>query len=49
VWVISFFSSLAGIGVNMVFIDILEASKFAISFWLMLGISLSSIKLLKNE
>lgn len=31
------FATIPGVALNMVFIDILEASKFAILFWLMLG------------
>lgn len=38
-FVAAIFASLPGVFLNMVFIDILEASKFAIMFWLMLGIS----------
>jgi chromate transport protein ChrA len=33
------FTALAGVALNMVFIDILEASKFAIMFWLLLGLA----------
>ncbi len=35
-------SAFSGILLNMVFIDILEASKFAISFWLLLGMAVST-------
>ena len=35
---------LAGSFLNMVFIDILEASKFAIMFWLLLGMTVSHIR-----
>jgi O-antigen ligase len=35
---------LAGSFLNMVFIDILEASKFAIMFWLFLGITISHMR-----
>jgi len=38
---LSIFSALPGIFLNMVFIDILEASKFAIMFWLLLGMAVS--------
>jgi len=48
-FIVSVFSALFGIALNMVFIDILEASKFAIIFWLTLGLSLSSLKYAKNE
>jgi O-antigen ligase len=37
------FCAIPGIFLNMVFIDILEASKFAILFWLLLGISFGLI------
>lgn len=37
---------IAGILVNAVFIDVFEASKFAISFWLLMGMS---IALIQNE
>ena len=33
--------SLAGVGLNMVFIDILEASKFAMMFWLLMGFAVA--------
>ncbi|OGC69525.1 hypothetical protein A2415_05230 [candidate division WWE3 bacterium RIFOXYC1_FULL_39_7] len=33
--------SLTGVGLNMVFIDILEASKFAMMFWLMMGFAVA--------
>ncbi len=49
VYILGILASVPGIMLNMVFIDIMEASKFAISFWLLAGISLSSIKLAKNE
>lgn len=38
------FAAIPGIMLNMVFIDILEASKFAISFWLLLGLAVAVIK-----
>ena len=37
IFVVGIFSAISGVLLNMVFIDILEASKFAICFWLMLG------------
>lgn len=43
VFVLGIFASLFGISLNMVFIDILEASKFAIIFWLFLGLVCSVI------
>lgn len=47
-FVISIFSSLFGISLNMLFIDILEASKFAIVFWLILGLTIANINNAKN-
>lgn len=44
-----FMSSLPGIMLIMVFIDILESSKFAIVFWLIFGIAISSTKLFKKK
>jgi hypothetical protein len=41
--------SFCGILLNAVFIDIFEASKFAIIFWLLIGISVSLIKYGQNE
>lgn len=41
--------SIPGVFLNMVFIDILEASKFAIIFWLLLGLAVRSVLLNKNE
>lgn len=41
IFVAGAFAALPGIFVNMIFIDILEASKFAILFWLILGIALA--------
>lgn len=40
---------LAGSFLNMVFIDILEASKFAIMFWLLLGITISHLRTVENN
>jgi len=37
-------SAIPGILLNMMFIDLLEASKFAIMFWLMLGIAVSEVQ-----
>lgn len=37
-------ASLVGVFINAVFIDIFEASKFAIIFWLMIGLLVSTIK-----
>jgi hypothetical protein len=39
IFVLSVFGALAGVLLNMVFVDILEASKFAIHFWLILGLA----------
>jgi hypothetical protein len=36
--------SLVGVLLNAVFIDVFEASKFAISFWLLTGFSMGLIK-----
>lgn len=44
-FVIGVFSAIFGVLLNMVFIDLLEASKFAIAFWLMLGISVGALRL----
>jgi hypothetical protein len=41
--------SLAGVGLNMVFIDILEASKFAVMFWLMMGMTVALVRINKND
>lgn len=38
------FASLPGIFLNAVFIDIFEASKFAIIFWILLGFALANLK-----
>lgn len=43
------FGSLPGLFLNTMFIDIFEASKFAIIFWLVAGLSLSTIKYGKSE
>lgn len=40
-YVVGVFAAISGVLVNMVFIDLLEASKFAITFWLMLGFAFS--------
>lgn len=42
VFVVSLISALPGVMLIMVFIDILESSKFAIIFWLLVGIAISS-------
>lgn len=44
VFTYSLFASLVGILINAVFIDIFEASKLALSFWLLMGMSLYFIK-----
>jgi hypothetical protein len=46
---IGILSAIPGVMLNMVFIDILEASKFATVFWLLLGISISTLKIAKYE
>ena len=43
-FVSSVLASIAGVLISMTFIDILEASKFAITFWLMNGISMRLTK-----
>lgn len=47
-FVAGIFATIPGVMLNMVFIDILEASKFAIMFWLLLGISIALVSK-KNE
>jgi len=44
IFLLSLIAALPGIFLNMVFIDLLEASKFAISFWLMLGLGVGVIR-----
>ncbi len=41
---VAIIASLPGIFLNAVFIDIFEASKFAIIFWMLLGFSLANLK-----
>lgn len=41
--------ALPGIALNATFIDILEASKFAIIFWLMMGMAVGILRTTKNE
>lgn len=43
------FAALTGVALNMVFIDILEASKFAIMFWLLLGLAVGISRNEKTE
>lgn len=43
VFIVSAIAAFPGILLNMVFIDILEASKFAICFWLMIGVAIATI------
>lgn len=47
-FVAGFFAGLSGIFINAVFIDIFEASKFAIIFWLLMGIALGLIGVSKK-
>ena len=47
--VLGILGSIPGVLLNMVFIDILEASKFAILFWLMLGLSIKTVDIVKND
>lgn len=42
VYVMCILGSIVGIGLYMVFIDILEASKFAVNFWLLLGFAMGA-------
>jgi len=44
-----YFGGLVGILLNAVFIDVFEASKFAIIFWLMTGLTVGIIRKFKNE
>jgi len=48
-FLVGLFAALPGIALNMVFIDILEASKFAIMFWLLSGFAVSLATKHKNE
>ena len=48
-YILGLFSSIFGIGINLIFIDLLEASKFAIIFWLMLGIAINIVSNYKYE
>ena len=41
--------SLSGLFINAVFIDIFESSKFALLFWLMIGMAMSLVTYAKNE
>ena len=43
-FIIGVFSAISGVLLNMVFIDLLEASKFAIAFWLILGFVVGLVK-----
>lgn len=44
-----FFGGTVGVFINAVFIDVFEASKFAILFWLFTGMALSLIRSKQNE
>lgn len=48
-FVAGFLGSLPGLFLNATFIDIFEASKFAILFWLLMGIFVSQLRLNNNE
>lgn len=48
VYVLGILAAIPGVLLNMVFIDILEASKFAIMFWLLVGFAVKSV-VLENE
>jgi len=43
IFVLAITAAIPGIMLNMVFIDILEASKFALMFWLLIGIAISAV------
>jgi O-antigen ligase len=47
-YLLGMISALPGVFLNALFIDIFEASKFAIIFWLMMGLAYGSIKLAKK-
>lgn len=44
IYIMSILAAFPGIMLNMVFIDILDASKFAIMFWLLAGIAIGSVR-----
>ncbi len=46
---ISFISTIPGILLVAVFIDIFESSKFAITFWLMLGLAIATLNKNRND
>lgn len=48
-FILSIISAVPGVFLNGVFIDVFEASKFAIIFWLVLGFCLSTLKILEND
>lgn len=48
-YVVGIFSSIPGILSNAMFIDVFEASKFAIIFWLLIGIAMGLVKNNYNE
>jgi hypothetical protein len=47
-FLVGILGGLLGVFVNAFFIDIFEASKFAILFWLMIGFALSLVKYEEN-
>ena len=49
VYILSFAGGFMGILINAVFIDVFEASKFAITLWLVLGMLYGKITTKENE
>lgn len=48
VYIVSVFASIPGVLLNAVFIDVFEASKFAILFWLMMGFAIGLLTQKEN-
>ena len=46
---LAFISTIPGIFLDAIFIDIFESSKFALMFWLMLGLAVATLKESKND
>lgn len=49
IYVYSMVGATAGILINAVFIDVFEASKLAIMFWLMMGIGIGLVRYEQNQ
>jgi len=49
IFLASVIAGIPGVAINMVFIDILEASKFAIIFWLFLGMAVAASRMKKTN